>query len=146
MTASPVDNPDTLSPVRVKIERDLYLFSQDPMNKIKSNYAVRSIAKRKAITEGFDDVVMMNELKAITSSSVGNIIIKGKGIYKTPRLADGVVDGIRRSVLMREIRIQEESISSEDLMQCDVAWIVNSLGIRQISGIEGREKPIESLI
>lgn len=146
MTATPVDNPDDVKPVRVKIEREIILLAADPMNRIKSNYALRSVARRKAAAEGFDDVLMMNDMNAITSSSVGNVILKLEGIYKTPPLKDGVIDGVRRATLLRAMDIRESSISSADFMFCDAAWIVNSLGVRPIKSIDGVEKPIEKLI
>jgi branched-subunit amino acid aminotransferase/4-amino-4-deoxychorismate lyase len=145
ITASVIDNPDTLPPVSVKIERDIVLFSADPMNKIKSNYALRSLVRRKAVDDGFDDVMMMNELNAVTSSSVGNVIIKVEGVYKTPPLRDGVIDGIRRGVLLKSMEIREASISSTDLMYCDAAWIVNCLGVRAVIRVDNFEKPVEML-
>lgn len=146
ITASPVDNPEEIPPVSVKIDREIVLYSADPMNRIKSNYALRSVARRKANDAGFDDVLMMNDMNTITSSSVGNVILKLEGVYKTPPIKDGVVDGIRRAALLKSMVIREESTSSADFLYCDAAWIVNSLGIRSIKSIDGIEKPIERLI
>ena len=146
ITASPIDNPENAKPVRVKIEREIILCVGDPMNRIKSNYALRSVARRKATDEGFDDVLMLNDMNAITSSSVGNVILRLEGTYKTPPLKDGVIDGVRRGALLKSMDIREASISSADFMYCDAAWIVNSLGIRSILSIDGTEKPIENLL
>lgn len=146
ITASVVDNPDDVKPVKVKIEREIILLSADPMNKIKSNYAQRAIARRKATAEGFDDVLILNDMNAITSSSVGNVILKVEGVYKTPPIKDGVIDGIRRATLLKSMEIREASVSSTDFIYCDAAWIVNSLGIRPIIAIDGAPKPLEKLI
>ncbi len=146
ITASVVDNPAELRPVSVKIEKDIILFSTDPMNRIKSNYALRSVARRKAIADGFDDVLMLNDMNAVTSSSIGNVILKFEGVYKTPPIKDGVIDGIRRATLLKAMDIREESISSANFIYCDAAWIVNSLGVRSIQSINGTEKPIEKLL
>jgi branched-chain amino acid aminotransferase len=146
ITASPIATLDDTNPVRVKIEREIILLSADPMNKIKSNYARRALARRKAMAEGFDDVLMMNDMNAITSSSVGNVILKLEGVYKTPPIKDGVIDGIRRASLLATMDIREASISSTDFLYCDAAWIVNSLGIRPIIAIDGVGKYAEKLI
>lgn len=146
ITLAAVDNPDELKPVSVKIEREIILCAADPMNRIKSNYALRSVARRKATAEGFDDVLMLNDMNAITSSSVGNVILKLEGVYKTPPLKDGVIDGVRRATLLKAMDIREASISSTDFMYCDAAWIVNSLGVRPIAAIDGSLKPIEKLL
>lgn len=146
ITVSPIDNPVNLQPVSVKIEREIILLAADPMNKIKSNYAYRAMARRKAVAEGFDDVLMMNDMNAITSSSVGNVILKLEGVYKTPPIKDGVIDGVRRATLLKSMEIREASVSSTDFMFCDAAWIVNSLGIRAIKSIDGVTKPIEQLL
>lgn len=146
ITATAVDNPENIKPVNVKIERDILLLAADPMNRIKSNYALRSVARCKAIAEGFDDVLMMNDMNAITSSSVGNVILKLEGVYKTPPIKDGVIDGVRRATLLSAMEIREESTSRTDFLYCDAAWIVNSLGIRSIQSIDGIQKPIEKLL
>lgn len=145
ITASPIANPESVAPVRVKIEREIIMSSTDPMNRIKSNYALRAVAKNRAVAEGFDDVLMMNDMNAVTSSSVGNVIVKVEGVLKTPPIRDGVIDGIRRSVLLKSMPIHEVSVSSADFVYCDAAWIVNSLGIRSIMEIDGVAKPIEIL-
>jgi branched-chain amino acid aminotransferase len=145
ITASPIDNPELASPVRVKIEREIIMSSTDPMNRIKSNYALRAVAKNRAVAEGFDDVLMMNDMNAVTSSSVGNVIVKVEGVLKTPPIRDGVIDGIRRSVLLKSMPIHEVSVSSADFVYCDAAWIINSLGIRSIMEIDGVAKPVEIL-
>ena len=146
ITASAVENPEDVKPVSVKIEREIILLSTDPMNRIKSNYALRSVARRKAVAEGFDDVLMLNDMNAITSSSVGNVILKVEGVYKTPQIKDGVIDGIRRATLLKAMEIRETNISSADFIYCDAAWVVNSLGIRSIIAVDGVEKPLEKLI
>jgi branched-chain amino acid aminotransferase len=146
ITVSAVPNPEDAKPARVKIEREIILCAADPMNRIKSNYALRSVARRKATAEGFDDVLIMNDMNAITSSSVGNVILKLEGVYKTPPLKDGVIDGVRRATLLKAMEIRESSISSTDFMYCDAAWIVNSLGIRPIILIDDAQKPIEKLL
>lgn len=146
ITASIIANPDDAKPVRVKIDRQIILHASNPLNRIKTNYALRALARRRAIDEGFDDVLMMNDMNAVTSSSVGNIILKLEDVYKTPPLHDGVLDGIRRAELLKTMEIRESSLSEADFMYCDAAWIVNSLGIRPIICIDTIQKQPEKLI
>lgn len=146
ITVAAVPDPSSLKPVRVKIEREIILYCGDIMNRIKSNYALRALARRKAAQDGFDDVLLMNEMNAITSASVGNIILRIENIYKTPPLKDGVLDGITRAKLIKSMNIRESSLSEMDFRYCDAAWIVNSLGIRPIIAIDDTQKPAERLI
>jgi branched-chain amino acid aminotransferase len=145
ITASAVPDPSFLPPVRVKIERDIVLYSGDIMNRVKSNYAVRALARRRAVSEGFDDVVFRNERGMVTSAAVGNIIVRHGKTYTTPRLGDGVLDGITRENLLRSLKIAEVHLTEGNLLGCDAAWVVNSLGIRPIICIDTLEKRPEKL-
>lgn len=145
MTVSPVEHPDALKPVQIKIERDIRHLIADPMTRIKSNYVLRALARRKAVAEGFDDVLMMNDMNAVTSSSVGNVILRIDGVYKTPPLKDGVIDGTRRASILKAMDVKEVSVSATDFVYCEAAWIVNSLGIRSIAAVDGVAKPVQKL-
>lgn len=132
-------------PLRVLIEHQHILFSGDVMNRIKSNYAMRAMSKRRAEKKGFDDVIFINEHGNITSASVGNIILRHGENYFTPALDDGVLDGVTREILIKTGKIIEKSISKSEFMQCNAAWVVNSLGIRPIICIDSIEKSLENL-
>ena len=132
-------------PLKVSIEHQHILYSGDVMNRIKSNYAVRALSKRRAGKKGFDDVIFINEQGNITSASVGNIIIRQEDDYFTPPLNDGVLDGVTREILIKNGKITEKSVSKLEFIQCNAAWVVNSLGIRPIICIDRIEKLPENL-
>jgi branched-chain amino acid aminotransferase len=145
ITISDKDERKMVSPVKVMIDAHTILYSGDMMNKIKSNYAVRALSRRRAEQNGYDDVIFMNEIGNITAASVGNIVIRHGDNYYTPALDDGVLDGVTREILIKEGKIAEKSISKSEFMQCNAAWVVNSLGIRPIICIDTIEKPPEHL-
>ena len=145
MTAASVPDPATVTPVRVMIARDISLYSQDIMTRIKSNYAVRALARRRAGQLGFDDVVFLNEKGHITSASVGNIVVRCGADFFTPPLVDGVLDGIRRGEGLKSGKWQEKSLTEADFLCCDAAWVVNSLGIKPIICIDTVQKPVTSM-
>jgi branched-chain amino acid aminotransferase len=145
ITVSDIGDAKIDSPLRVSIEQQHILYSGDVMNRIKSNYAVRALSKHRAGKRGFDDVIFMNEHGNITSASVGNIIMRLKGDYFTPPLSDGVLDGVTREILIKTGKIIEKSISKLEFMQCNAAWVINSLGIRPIICIDRVEKSPENL-
>lgn len=146
VTAASVPDPATLAPVRVMIARDISLYSQDIMTRIKSNYAVRALARRRAEQAGFHDVILRNEHGNMTSASVGSIVVRMGQDFFTPPLADGVLDGIRRGEGIKSGKWQEKSLTEADFLCCDAAWVVNSLGIKPIICIDTvpkRSEPAE---
>jgi len=106
---------------------------------IKSTcYIENLIEKENAKTIGYDDVVFLNENGYVTETSCANIfIVKNKEIF-TPKVEDGLLDGIIRKRIIEEFKVQERSISLEELKESDEVILTNSLmGAMSVKKIDG---------
>jgi 4-amino-4-deoxychorismate lyase len=95
---------------------------------IKSTcYIENLIEKEEAKKNGFDDVIFLNENGYVTETSCANIfIVKNNEIF-TPRTTDGLLDGIIRRKIIENFKVQEKSITFEELKKSDEVIITNSL-------------------
>nr|WP_312290785.1 aminotransferase class IV [Clostridium chromiireducens] len=95
---------------------------------IKSTcYIENLIEKENAKKIGYDDVIFLNEKDNITETSCANIfIVKNNEIF-TPRLEDGLLNGIIRAEILKEFKVIEKSITLEELKKSDEVIITNSL-------------------
>lgn len=106
---------------------------------IKSTcYIENLIEKENAKKIGYDDIIFLNENGYVTETSCANIfIVKNKYIF-TPKVEDGLLNGIIRKRIMEEFKVQERSITLEELKESDEVIITNSLmGAMSIKKIDG---------
>ncbi|WBW95999.1 aminotransferase class IV [Oceanirhabdus sp. W0125-5] len=113
------------------------------MTYLKSfNYYDNIIEKRKASSEGFDEVIFLNTKGYIAEGAVSNIFfIKGDKII-TPKVECGLLNGIIREKFVEKFKdiINESEITLKEAMECDGAFITNSLmGIMWVNSL-GRKK------
>ena len=78
---------------------------------------------------GFFDVIFKNEKDQITEGAISNIFIKKNGIYYTPPIKCGVLNGVYRRYLLLEgkFRIREKIIRPEDLLKADSIIMTNAI-------------------
>ncbi|WP_297422933.1 aminotransferase class IV [Clostridium sp.] len=95
---------------------------------IKSTcYIENLIEKENAKKLDYDDVIFLNENEYVTETSCANIFILINNEIFTPKLEDGLLDGIIRSEIIKEFSISEKSITIEDLINSEEVIITNSL-------------------
>ncbi|MFH1855835.1 MAG: aminodeoxychorismate synthase component I [Candidatus Omnitrophota bacterium] len=81
-------------------------------------------AKRR----GFDEVIFTNEKGEVTEGAISNVVIKKKGIFYTPPISCGLLDGVfRRFLLGRRIGVKEKILYKRDLLDADVLYLANSV-------------------
>lgn len=106
---------------------------------IKSTcYIENLIEKENSKKIGYDDVIFLNENGYVTETSCANIfIVKNKEIF-TPKVEDGLLNGIIRERIMEAFEVQERSITLEELKESDEVIITNSLmGAMSIKNMDG---------
>jgi branched-chain amino acid aminotransferase len=85
------------------------------------NYLNNILCLREAVARGADEVVMTNLADEITESAVSNIFFLRDGVLCTPPLAAGILEGITRAMILRDIapkagcRTSEAPIPARDL-------------------------------
>jgi para-aminobenzoate synthetase / 4-amino-4-deoxychorismate lyase len=78
---------------------------------------------------GFFDVIFRNEKGQITEGAISNIFVKKNGIYYTPPIGCGVLNGVYRRYLLSEtrLRIKEKALYYEDLLTADNIIMSNAI-------------------
>ena len=84
---------------------------------------------RKALNNGFCEVIFTNKKGEITEGAISNIFILKDGIYFTPPVSAGLLDGIYRRHFIRTNRkkVVEKSLFLQDLIRADKIFICNSV-------------------
>jgi len=105
---------------------------------IKSNcYIENLIEKENAKKIGYDDVIFLNENGYVTETSSANIFfVKNKCMF-TPKTEDGLLAGIIRDEIIKNCKVEQKSITIEDLKEAEEIIVTNSLmGVMHISEID----------
>lgn len=118
---------------------------------IKSTcYIENLIEKGNAKKIGYDDVLFLNENGYVAETSCANIfIVKNKQIF-TPKISDGLLDGIIRRKIIEYYDVKEKSITMKDLKESEEVIITNSLmgvmSIKKINAIKYDSEIINNIL
>ena len=82
---------------------------------------------REALEKGVDEVLFMNERGEITEGAISNVFIRKKGEWITPPVKCGLLPGVQRAELIREMNASEQIIYLDDLQSADEIIFCNSL-------------------
>jgi branched-chain amino acid aminotransferase len=120
-----------------------------PLSRIKSlNYLDNVLAFQEAVAGGVDEALLRNNAGQICGGSRTNLFVVRAGQLITPPIADGVLDGIKRQVILERARaigcpVLEQSLTPMDLLTVDEAFLSNSLmGIKPLHRIDERVLPL----
>lgn len=84
----------------------------------------------EARSEGFDEVILLNERSEVTECTSANIFSVQNGITYTPPLSSGLLAGVTREVMLSELpssaKVQEKVLSVDDLLAADEVFITSS--------------------
>jgi len=104
------------------------------------NYLNNLLCLREAKTRGADEVVILSQDGAITEAAVCNIFFVRRGVLSTPPLSAGILEGITRELIVREIaaraglEVREETIRPADLGTFEECFLTSST--RDIGPVE----------
>ena len=109
-----------------------------------SNYLENFVLMKKAIAEGFDDVIFLNSSSQVTETAKSNIFFIKDNIMHTPDLNCGLLPGVTREWVIKEadrqnIKCIEGFYRVSDLMDADEVFVTNSaMGIMYVRSIGGK--------
>lgn len=91
-----------------------------------------------AQSNGFDDVLFLNERGELTEGAISNIFLRTGNSLSTPPLASGVLPGVFRRYLLDTLpATQERILTLKDLREADAAYLCSSLrGLRRILNMD----------
>jgi branched-chain amino acid aminotransferase len=100
-----------------------------PRAKISGAYANAALAKHEALSNGYDEAILLNEVGAVTEGSAENLFIVKHGVLFTPPASDNVLEGITRATLMDLARAElgvssvERTIQRTELYTADEVFL-----------------------
>lgn len=117
--------------------------SKDPLVYHKTmNYLFNVLVKRRALKDGYDDAIILNERDEVTECSSSNIIILKDDLLYTPSIQCGLLRGTTLDILIERFDIKEVRIGIEELFEADALFITNSIiGARGVIRLMDREIP-----
>lgn len=112
-------------------------------SRIKSiSYLDNILAKKEALSGGFDEAFLLNSKSNLAEGSVSNVfMIKNKTVF-TPPIADGALPGVIRDIILNElildsIEVKEQSLNTDSLLNADEVFITNTLiGVKSITKLD----------
>ena len=120
---------DEAGPASVTLSK-VVVSSRDPFVRHKTTHrGWRDEELRKARTDGFDEVIFLNERGEVTEGAITNLFIEAAGRLLTPPAACGLLEGIRRRRVLadRSLRASERVLYPEDLRTCRRILLTNSV-------------------
>lgn len=75
----------------------------------------------------FDDILLWNEQRQLTESTIANIVVELNGHYLTPPTSSGLLAGTYRTALLAQGKIQEHPLTLDDLPHCQNIYLINSV-------------------
>lgn len=129
--------------IKLKVN-SLRRMSDSPLLRVKStNYLENILARREALSFGFDEALFLNEKDQIAECAASNLFwFKDETLF-TPSEGCGLLVGTTRNLIVSymadsDINILEGNFLLEDLTDADFVFTTNSLtGCVPVSKIEG---------
>lgn len=101
------------------------------------NYAENIYEKRRSIKLAYDEPLFLNTKGLVTEGATSNIFFVKDGELITPKLENGLLNGIIREWLLEKYEVKEMEIYYSDIKDFDEAFLTNSLfGIMPVKSIE----------
>ncbi|GAB6182929.1 aminotransferase class IV [Thermodesulfovibrio hydrogeniphilus] len=108
------------------------------------NYLPNILVKREALSNGFDDAVILNENDEITECSASNILIVKQDKLLTPAKECGLLLGTTMQILIEKMGVKEQRLKLKDIYEASAIFITNSLmGATAVSRFMDKEFKID---
>ena len=140
-------NWDPATQIHLHIAQNVRRNEGSPLSQIKcSNYGDNILALREAQQNGANEALMINNADHIATATIATFVMIKNGEIITPPLSDGAKDGNTRRLLCDKYAVTERSISPENALNCDGAYLLNSLrGAVPVSSINGTPLPASAV-
>lgn len=103
------------------------------------SYMNNVVAARTAQVAGCEDALLLSTDGQVACTTIANVFMLKDGHLVTPRLEDGVLNGIMRQQIIKNHGTEVREITVSELMQADAVFISNSLRlIRPVVSLDGR--------
>lgn len=120
-------------PINLKVGISEHIRQTHPENWIKStNRKLYKTVEAEALQKGFDDMIILNEFGRVCESTIANVFIYKDGIYYTPELSEGCIEGVFRTVFIQKAKIKkftviEKPLTIDDVKSADKVYLTNAV-------------------
>ena len=83
--------------------------------------------RRRERRPDMDDVVLVNDRGEVTESTIANLAVRLEGVWVTPPIDAGLLPGTYRTLLLREGRLIERTVTVADLGGAEELALVSSV-------------------
>ncbi|MCP9850464.1 aminotransferase class IV [Cyanobium sp. Morenito 9A2] len=94
-------------------------------------------ARREARAAGAGDALLLSTAGGLSCGTTANVLIQRNGNWWTPPLASGCLAGVMRGRALALGLAAEMDLRTDDLVNADAALLINSLGCRPITAVDG---------
>ncbi len=108
-------------------------FSMDqfPNAKATGTYINSILAKMEAVSDGYDEAIMLNADGQISEGSGENLFLVNDGVVYTPPISAGCLDGITRDAVMMLLAedgydVVEKTLNRSDVYYCDEVFFTGT--------------------
>jgi len=118
--------------------------SQPMQAKAASNYANAALARVEALTEGYDESIMLNYYGKVAEGSAENIFLINDDKIFTPPLSAGILPGITRDSVIKiakaeRLSVTEKNFDVEDLYSADEVFMTGTASeIKPVTEIDNK--------
>ncbi|MFA6282248.1 MAG: chorismate-binding protein, partial [Candidatus Omnitrophota bacterium] len=85
------------------------------------------VERNKALEEGFFEAIFLNKKGQVTEGAISNVFVFKKGIFSTPPVKCGLLNGVLRQYLLKTSVVREKILYLRDLLAADEVYIGNSV-------------------
>jgi len=113
--------------------------------KCSSNYANGALAKMEALTNGFEEAILLNSAGVVAEGPGENIFRVKDGVLSTPPASSGILRGITRDTVIQFARDEgitfyRNDFTREELYTADELFFSGTAaGIARIREVDGRK-------
>lgn len=115
--------------------------------KITGAYINSAFAKTEALTNGFDEAIVLNANGHVSEGSAENVFVVRNGVIYTPPVTDNILEGITREVVIELCRdvlglpVEQRSIDRSELYVAEEIFFTGT-GVQIAAIIEVDRRPI----
>jgi len=131
--------------IRIAVLPD-FVKEQAAADNYKISHNRHFLPARAALESGLaDDVLLLNAAGNVVESPIANLFLIKDGVYVTPPLTEGCLDGIIRALILETLAanavpFREAPLTISDLLEADEMFLCNSIRkIRAVREFQGRQ-------
>jgi len=121
--------------------------SMPPASKTTGNYVNSSLAKVEALKAGYDEAIMLNPQGLVSECTGENIFVARDGVFVTPPIAAGALEGITQDSVMEigrdlgfEFRV--DFLTRSDLYVCEEMFVCGTAAeVSAVNSVDDRPVP-----